>query len=149
MFHFLLVRSARGHVLPSQACAAMTLTVLLACAAVQAQSTTGTVRADPQHPQASVPAVVYESSLTASKRPREEPAPSWRQANDTVTRIGGWRAYAREAQQPDASAAPAATPSTPVPGRAEMVLPAQHGHRSHKSMHNGHGAHPSPSRPTP
>jgi hypothetical protein len=38
---------------------------------------------------------------------------SWREANDTVNRIGGWRAYAREAKQPQSP--PPATTGTPAP----------------------------------
>jgi hypothetical protein len=34
----------------------------------------------------------------------------WRQANDTVQGVGGWRAYAREAAQPASAAAPAPAP---------------------------------------
>jgi hypothetical protein len=50
---------------------------------------------------------------------------SWREANDTVNRIGGWRAYAREAKPPE-SPPPAAN------GTAAAVAPAKpaagHGH---------------------
>jgi hypothetical protein len=45
----------------------------------------------------------------------EAPLASWRESNDTVGRIGGWRAYAREAQE-DARAAPQGPPAQAAPG---------------------------------
>jgi hypothetical protein len=71
--------------------------------------------ADPLDPAASVPALVYRSSLSTDyRRLRADPAVPWREANDTVGRIGGWRAYLREASQPEPTAAPSA-PVPPVP----------------------------------
>ena len=55
-------------------------------------------------------ALGYESVFTRYKSYRDEKTGSWREANDTVERIGGWRAYAKEAQQPEA-----ATPAKPNP----------------------------------
>jgi hypothetical protein len=57
----------------------------------------------------------------------EEPVP-WKQANDTVGRIGGWRAYAKEAQGTPA-AAPASSPaSAPASAPARPPQPQQHRH---------------------
>ena len=55
-------------------------------------------------------ALGYESVFARYKSYRDEKTGSWREANDTVERIGGWRAYAKEAQQPEA-----ATPAKPNP----------------------------------
>jgi hypothetical protein len=46
-----------------------------------------------------------------------DPAPgSWRDVNDTVGRIGGWRAYAREAAAADGRSGDAVTPpAAPAP----------------------------------
>ena len=41
----------------------------------------------------------------------DEKTLSWRQANDTVQSVGGWRAYAREAAQPASAAASASAPA--------------------------------------
>ncbi len=49
----------------------------------------------------------------------EKPAP-WKESNDTVGRIGGWRAYAREA----AGTAPAPSPTAPAPARPPAAAPA-------------------------
>jgi hypothetical protein len=53
----------------------------------------------------------------------DEPVQSWRDANETVRKIGGWQAYGRESQQelqaparsdpPEKSTAPAAPANSP------------------------------------
>ena len=57
----------------------------------------------------------------------------WKQANETVNRIGGWRTYLREAQQPDpAPTAPAGrAASAPAPIPAPAPAPAHGGHAKH------------------
>ena len=86
-------------------------------------------RADPLDAKAPVPAATYKSPLTGYRRLGEDRRVDWKEANETVNRIGGWRAYAREAQQPDAAAsAPAA--STP-PARASGAAPVHGGHKKH------------------
>lgn len=55
----------------------------------------GTAAADPADARAPVPPVRHAPAIAP---PRAEPAAiGWREANDTVHRRGGWRAYAREA----------------------------------------------------
>ena len=49
---------------------------------------------------------------------------SWREVNDQVRQIGGWRTYAREAAQPDAN-----NPVTPASAAATS------------GAHTGHGGH--------
>jgi len=82
-------------------------------------------RPDPLDPAAPVPPLTHASALTAAPSLSETPVGSWREANDTVNRIGGWRAYAREAKPPE-SPPPAAT------GTPAAVAPAKpaagHGH---------------------
>lgn len=53
---------------------------------------------DATDPSAAVPALSYRSSLQTYRRHVEGPPRSWREANDEVLRIGGWRSYLREAQ---------------------------------------------------
>lgn len=60
--------------------------------------------ADALDAAADVPALRVRSSFAGYRRLRDESVASWKDANDTVGRIGGWRAYAREAAQPDAPA---------------------------------------------
>jgi hypothetical protein len=69
-------------------------------------------RADPLDAKTAVAPLAHRSSLAAYRRFDAESSPqAWREANDAVDRIGGWRAYAREANAP----APAA--SAPGPRR--------------------------------
>lgn len=95
-------------------------------------------RPDPLDPKANVPALTYQSSFLQYRSLDEVKPVSWRDANDTVARIGGWRVYAREARQPDAAstAGPAGTDSvarpggpasSPVPGETDKPQPAGHG----------------------
>jgi hypothetical protein len=82
------------------------LAAVTLAAAAGAQTTTPPAQAsDPANPQAAVPRAVHSSAFAGYRR-HAEPAPiAWKDANDTVTRVGGWRAYAREAAEPSAPAA--------------------------------------------
>lgn len=117
---------SHGRALVTAAGAATASLLILLPLSVGAQD--AAKRADPQDPQAATPALLYQSSLSKYKRLGEQAPPlSWREANDNVRAIGGWRAYAREANAPEpaasapASAAPAASapratrPATPQP----------------------------------
>ncbi|NML16933.1 hypothetical protein [Azohydromonas caseinilytica] len=53
------------------------------------------------------PQSVYRSAFEGYRPFADEPVRSWRETNDTVGRIGGWKTYAREAQSGDARAAAA------------------------------------------
>ncbi len=66
---------------------------------------------------------VYRSALEGYQPYSDDKMVSWREANDTVGKIGGWRAYAKEAAEvqgqpghaaPAAPAAPAASASKPA-----------------------------------
>ena len=65
-----------------------------------------------------VPPLVYRSTFEVYRAQRDVTLLPWREANDRVGAIGGWRFYAREAQQPNA-------PSTgqPTPARSPVVNP--------------------------
>jgi hypothetical protein len=112
-----------------------TLIALLAAlplpAAVLAQSAP---RPDPLDAKAATAPLVYRSPLASYKKLADEaPSVAWRDANDAVLRIGGWRAYAREADAAASSPAPAATPasapaSTPEPRATRPAAPPP-GHR--------------------
>jgi hypothetical protein len=74
---------------------------------------------DPGDPKAAVPPVEYRSAFSRYRPNVEAEVGSWREKNDEVRRIGGWRVYGREAivdsnaaDRPsgDAKAAPDVTP---------------------------------------
>jgi len=97
------------------------------------------LRADPLNAQASIPPLLHESAFTQYRRLTDVPVGSWRDANDTVNRIGGWRAYAREAAQPASppTAVPAGRETAPgmkpvEPGKAAPVPGGKEPHAGHK-----------------
>lgn len=74
----------------------------------------------------------YRSTLAPYQRFEDQPVQSWKESNDTVGRIGGWKAYAREASgevQPDAATA---TPS----GSTVAPKPQGMGHGRHQHSHH-------------
>ena len=100
------------------------LALLIVASVAQAQEPSRLQSPDPLDPQARVPAVDYRSPIENYRRLGEDQRVPWREANETVNRIGGWRAYAREAQQPETAA-----PATGKP--ASGGDPASRGHHSH------------------
>ena len=109
----------------------------------QAQPASRGAKPDPLDPKAGVPTLTYESSLSQYRRLGNEAPISWREANDTVARIGGWRVYAREAQQPTATPAPrpsGATPDVKPAPEPSAVQPSE----TAKPMPPGHGGHKMP-----
>lgn len=107
--------------------------LVTAALTAQAEATPRAGKPDPLDPKASVPALVYVSSLQPAKRAGDDKPISWREANDTVARIGGWRVYAREAAQADPAPAAPPVPAMPTPARAEPAAATrQPGHGGHK-----------------
>ncbi|HYW56620.1 MAG TPA: hypothetical protein VE934_06655 [Polaromonas sp.] len=82
--------------------------------------------ANAQAPAPAAPAAApapYRSSFDGYQPYTDEKAVNWKEANDEVGRIGGWRAYAKEAQGPAAQGTPAAgTAADPHAGHGK---PAQ------------------------
>lgn len=72
---------------------------------------------------ATPPVLTFESAFTDYQAYTDQRVGSWKEANDTVGRIGGWRAYAKEASEPTSTVSPAATPpagaSTPHSGHGK------------------------------
>ena len=65
---------------------------------------------DPLNAEAATPALHYQSPLKAYQGFSEQPLHNWREANELVGRIGGWRTYAQEPWE-SPSAEPAGEPS--------------------------------------
>jgi len=76
---------------------------LLLTHSVYAQSAPAPLRADPLNAKADVPAATHRSALGGYRPAGDVKVGSWKDFNDTVARIGGWRVYAREASQPDSA----------------------------------------------
>lgn len=119
----------------------------LTAALTPARAEPGAGQPDPLNARAEVPALTYASPLAGYRSVGELKLGSWKEANDTVTRIGGWRAYAREASQPAPApaaaplAAPTTAPST-APSTAAPAAPAAAAAASRAMPgHDRHGKH--------
>jgi hypothetical protein len=90
---------------------AMGLTALAAASALWAEP-----KPSPLDARVQVAPLVHRSALHLFRRAgAQAPQPiAWREANDQVERIGGWRSYLREAQMPDAPDSPDAPASAPA-----------------------------------
>lgn len=118
-------------------------TVLIAAALV-GSALAGPARAQPTTPPASklsAPAVHtngtapsmaasgssanYRSAFEGYRAFTEQPVTNWRQSNDLVRQIGGWQAYAQEAQGGDQ--APASANDTMPASHGGMKMPAEGG----------------------
>lgn len=89
-------------------------------------------RAVPTPPAPSPVPLTFESVLSRYKPMSDQKLGSWREANDTVTRIGGWRTYLKEAQTPDVVVPSLSNvPAAPIP-----IAPAK------GNPHAGHGSKP-------
>ncbi len=64
---------------------------------------------DMKQPTAAPPA--FESAISGYRRFTDQPVADWKNTNDEVGRIGGWRAYAREASNAAAAGSPPAAPA--------------------------------------
>ena len=104
---------------------------------------------DPTDARAPVPLVQYRSPFYDYRTFGDSVRTPWRQANDEVARIGGWRTYLREAQQareppeaanaterakspPPVSANEKAPVTPPATASEPAAKPAPGGHTHHK-----------------
>lgn len=105
-------------------------------ATAQSQPPSTQLRPDPLDPQAAVPSFRPASALSRYRAAGKVEVGDWKAANDTVTRIGGWRTYAREAaavELPLPAPAPAAAGAAPanvapVPAAAASAAGPHHRH---------------------
>lgn len=79
--------------------------------------------------QAGPTALPYRSVFDGYQPFTDEKVKSWKDSNNTVEKIGGWRAYAKEAAEPASTdkQAPAVTPATPASPAAAPNPHAGHG----------------------
>jgi len=84
------------------------LTVVMPLAFAQSSSAPATP--DPKNAAPASVTLSYRSAFADYRAYSEQAVGSWREANDNVGKIGGWRVYAKEARQPEGTPAPAASP---------------------------------------
>jgi hypothetical protein len=95
--------------------------VILACLVAPALAH---ARPDPLDPTVPVPPLTHSSALSVSPTLSDTAVGSWRNANETVNRIGGWRVYGREAPRASDPASASTPPTKPVPA----APPSPHRH---------------------
>lgn len=101
---------------------AVVVAVAAPFALANAQGDKTTVR-DPGDPKTTVPPVRYDSAFAGYRLNADVEVARWRDVNDNVGRIGGWRVYGREAiVDPKADPVPAGGTG----GRGAAAKP-QHG----------------------
>jgi hypothetical protein len=71
----------------------------------------------------------WRSALHGYQPFADEKLAPWRESNDTVGRIGGWKAYAREASQPDEA------PSAPSTGTGAAAYDSPPARGAHPQQH--------------
>ncbi|NJD87937.1 MAG: hypothetical protein FIB05_07980 [Betaproteobacteria bacterium] len=82
--------------------------ILLALALpAHAQPPVGAAAKNPGDPGAQVPSLQYSSPFAGYRPFAAGAVGPWKDMNDEVARIGGWKAYAREAYEASKQAAPA------------------------------------------
>lgn len=80
---------------------------------------------DPLDAQAATPAVHYQSPLKTYQGFSEQPLHDWREANELVGRIGGWRTYAQEPYAEEVSTQQPTEPAVELPAKP---MEQHHGH---------------------
>lgn len=105
---------------------------------VQAESViTGEARSQPTN--AAAPALRYCSVFDQYRGYDEIQVGSWRESNDTVGRIGGWRYYVREAEQADNTDE---TEQPDTSGQPESPADSPPVHKSDNNQIHNHEAQP-------
>lgn len=88
--------------------------LVIATAAAQGPASAPAARPDPLDARAAVPRLVHRPAFAGYQPAGEVKVGSWKDANETVNRLGGWRAYAREAGTPTPAASAPASASAPT-----------------------------------
>jgi len=109
--------------------------LLLNVSLVHAQNTPGAVTTAPGAITSVASPFQYHSIFTPYQQFIEQQVLPWKDSNDTVGKIGGWRFYAREASQSDA----ADTSTEPKP---DIQTKTPDGTPIDVTPHSGHGGKP-------
>lgn len=108
---------------------------LLGSALVNAQPGPGNSTVAPDAAASAPSQLQYHSVFTRYQSFREQPLSSWQETNDTVGKIGGWRFYARDAQQTDTGASADGAKSDSEKKQPSGVI-------ERSDQHSGHGRKP-------
>jgi len=124
------------HLLCALLCVPLTLALAPAASAQTPRSTSPSpntsLSADPLDPSVPLPALRYRSALQSYRADPGTELGDWKASNERVQRIGGWRAYAREASASPQDASPAkAAASAPASQAKPEPAPKAGGHSHH------------------
>jgi hypothetical protein len=87
---------------------------------------------DPVDEKAVVPPVKYQSPFRDYRALGDVKPVAWKDANDEVGRIGGWRTYAKEVSEPPSPPAAGSATSVPTPTvKQSSPVKAEPGHAGH------------------
>ena len=105
---------------------------------------------DPALADSPTPSTQYKSPFKDYRPLGDDKRTPWRDANDEVGKIGGWRVYSRESQEAvkgAPEAAPTLKPAPSVPAAAPTKLPTSDSSKPESNSnskpreHAGHGQH--------
>lgn len=94
----------------------------------------------PPHSPAAPASSTYRSAFEGYRGFKEETPVPWKRANETVGRIGGWKAYASEAQDESGAAGAPQKSGQPMQQGDAPALPKTTNPRPHES-HGAPGQH--------
>ncbi|MCU6435073.1 hypothetical protein LPB67_14945 [Undibacterium sp. Jales W-56] len=96
------------------------------CLNSAAQEPNASQRPNPLDAQAEVPPVIYLSPFQAYRPYLEQEVSSWKEANDNTARVGGWRVYAKQAREADASEAKPPAKDASIPDKSKQMDKMEH-----------------------
>jgi hypothetical protein len=110
----------------------------MACVALAATAFAQQTPAPAARPSAqdAAPSSVYRSAWSGYRPFADEKVISWKDANDEVRRIGGWRAYLRESQSGQPSGSEGAARTAPASKDSAKEPSSDSGAAQRQSSHN-------------
>lgn len=109
--------------------AAVPTGLYLASVAAQAQPMPSETNA--KTATSSVSTLQYSSAISGYQGYKDQPVNSWKEVNDTVGKVGGWKVYAKEAREPDAAPAAAEGSATPKTTASQPTMTMPGGSMNH------------------
>lgn len=109
--------------------------IFLIVSLAQTQPTSGAVATAPDNTASVGASFQYHSVFAQYQLFNEQQVLPWKNSNDTVGKIGGWRFYAREASQPDAA-------GNSTHSKPDLQVKPPAGPHLNDDPHTGHGGTP-------
>lgn len=94
---------------------------------------------DPLDARSPVPRLSLRSSLSDYRLHKDAAVGPWRQLNDTVRDVGGWKTYARLSQEPDGAEDVKSSQGVPTGSPTQTEEPKAADQKPASGAHAGHG----------